>query len=542
MANVYVDSNAVGSGTGADWANAYTTIGAALAAKAAGDDFWVAHDHAESSASAISWTDIKGTFASPVRIICVNKAGSVPPVSADLRLTATVTTTGNSGITLNTTSSRSAYIYGISFNIGTGANGPQLFVSTATSSFFIMEKCVFNSVATGGTLVRLQGSSDSRVYLKNCDVSFASTNASIYVGTTYLEWRGGALLAGSAIPTTLFQAASNSHINKFIGLDLSKAGSGKTLFGIASSPADVIIQDCKINASATLVSRSTNAFAGRVILDRVDSGTAYYRTETNCYQGDQQTSTSVVRTGGAYGDGSSTPISWKCNNTTNTRLVDPFEILPISIFNSTTGSSITVTLEGLADPTGFSAIPTDLEFWLEAEYLGTSGNPLGVWGKSQADILTTSTTASASSAVWDSAATAWAQSTAYTVGTIRKAGNQNKIFIVTSVSGTGTSGTDGTIFNTVSDGATVTDNAGANQVVWKCFYRFSLSISFTPQAVGKFTVYPKLGGAGSARTIYLDPMLTISGVTIGKTYIGDSGMFINELGSTGGSTAYVIGS
>jgi hypothetical protein len=65
MANVYVYSGAAGAGTGADWTNAYTTLTAALAAKAAGDDFWVAHDHAETQASALTLTS-PGTPASAV--------------------------------------------------------------------------------------------------------------------------------------------------------------------------------------------------------------------------------------------------------------------------------------------------------------------------------------------------------------------------------------------------------------------------------------------------------------------------------------------
>src|SRR3990167_3028291 len=99
MANVYVRSGAAGAGTGADWGNAYTTLAAALGAKAAGDDFWVADDHAETQASALTAV-APGTSASPNRIICVDRAGSVPPVSADLRTSATISTTGNNGIAL----------------------------------------------------------------------------------------------------------------------------------------------------------------------------------------------------------------------------------------------------------------------------------------------------------------------------------------------------------------------------------------------------------------------------------------------------------
>src|SRR5690349_22531992 len=100
MANVYVYSGAGGAGTGADWANAYTTLGAATAAKAAGDVFWIADDHAETAAAAKTIT-FPGTAGNPNFAYCaLRTGGSVPPVSADLRTTGTITTTGNNAITV----------------------------------------------------------------------------------------------------------------------------------------------------------------------------------------------------------------------------------------------------------------------------------------------------------------------------------------------------------------------------------------------------------------------------------------------------------
>ena len=40
-----------------------------------------------------------GTIANPTKVICVDRAGSVPPVSADRRATAQVATTGTGTIT-----------------------------------------------------------------------------------------------------------------------------------------------------------------------------------------------------------------------------------------------------------------------------------------------------------------------------------------------------------------------------------------------------------------------------------------------------------
>src|SRR5580765_7618818 len=100
MAVYYVWSGATGTGTGASWANAFTTLTTAFATEAAGDTLYVAHDHAESSASSITLTS-SGTVSNPTKVVCVNRSGSVPPVSADRLASAQVTTTGVSSTTLN---------------------------------------------------------------------------------------------------------------------------------------------------------------------------------------------------------------------------------------------------------------------------------------------------------------------------------------------------------------------------------------------------------------------------------------------------------
>ena len=108
MANRYVWSGATGTATGASWANAHTTIQSAIAAGAAGDTYFVAHDHAQTAASSISISP-NGSQGSPDRFICVNRAGSVPPVAADLRDTASVTTTGAANITFTVASRKAMF-------------------------------------------------------------------------------------------------------------------------------------------------------------------------------------------------------------------------------------------------------------------------------------------------------------------------------------------------------------------------------------------------------------------------------------------------
>jgi len=89
MASYYIWSGATGSANGTSWANAYTTLTTAFSGKVAGDVFYVAQDHLEATAAAVTLTTA-GTSANPSKVICVDRAGSVPPVSADRRTTAQV--------------------------------------------------------------------------------------------------------------------------------------------------------------------------------------------------------------------------------------------------------------------------------------------------------------------------------------------------------------------------------------------------------------------------------------------------------------------
>src|SRR5262245_57755290 len=136
MASYYVWSGATGSNNGSSWANAFTTLTTAFATEVAGDTLYVAHDHAESTAGAVTLTS-SGTLASMTKVICVDRGGSVPPVAADRRATAQVITTGANTMALNGT----VHYDGIIFNCGTGASAAPLTVGGTSSSNVRLDNC-----------------------------------------------------------------------------------------------------------------------------------------------------------------------------------------------------------------------------------------------------------------------------------------------------------------------------------------------------------------------------------------------------------------
>ena len=92
-----------------------------------------------------------------------------------------------------------------------------------------------------------------------------------------------------------------------------------------------------------------------------------------------------MRTGGAT-DGT-TPISWKMVTTANSSYSLPFVCPPIAIWNDTTGSARTATIEGIW---GGGATPLDSECWVDVEYLGDASSPQGSFvNDCAADLLTT---------------------------------------------------------------------------------------------------------------------------------------------------------
>ena len=364
MAVYYVRSLAAGTGTGANWTNAYTTMTTALSGKVAGDIFYVSEDHAESTASAVTLT-FAGTEASPNFVYCVNHSGTVPPVSADLRTTGSITTTGASGMTLQT---GSFYIYGLIFNCGTGSGGSVFTLGTNQRSQRF-DSCTLALPQTGSPILLVTGTAN-RVILNNSTISYASLTANTVLRSAYMSWNN-VTLAGTA-PTTLFVDNGTGGQLEVIASDLSLLGSGKTLVGSLANSGSYPWRfvDCKLGASVTVA--TTPAANGAIGTDLVncDSGATNYRTERYRYAGTQTVETTIVRTGGA--SNGTTTIAWKIITTANSKWPMPYEAIPISIWNNSTSAITTLTVYGTTTGGG---VPNNDDVWVEVEYPGSALTP-----------------------------------------------------------------------------------------------------------------------------------------------------------------------
>jgi hypothetical protein len=408
MTAYYVRSGATGSANGTSWANAYTTLATAISGKAAGDVFYVSEDHSESTSASVTLT-FPGTTTNPNFIFCVNHAGSVPPVSADLRTTGSVTSTG---VSATLTITGSFVCNGIKFN-ATGTGTTQIKFASNSGDSQIFKNC---GITMGGANLNklLFGSVQGQQYLRffNPTFTFNLTSDTVQIGTCRFIIYGGSFANTGTVPTTLFVKQGSVGWDAYIdGVDLSAFGSGKTLFdSLSSVSGSFFLRNCKTNSAGSI--QATPSAPGAVTVSTVncDSGATNYNNTQYGYAGTLTTETTIVRSGGAS-DGT-TAVSHKIVTTANATQSFPFESFPIAIWNDTVGSSVTATVYGIW---GGGSVPNNDDVWVYAEYLGDSLSPLASFATGgKADDLASNAALASDASTWGGSTTAFKMSVTFT--------------------------------------------------------------------------------------------------------------------------------
>jgi hypothetical protein len=399
MAIVYLRStDGSDSDDGSTWALAKATLAAALTAAGAGGTVYVSQSHAETQASAMTLAS-PGTAVSITKVICVND-GAAPPTS--LATTATVSTTGANNMSFT----GHAYVYGITFTAGNSTNAADMnILSTSSAGYLCFDTCI---LTLGGNnlssdfILGTATTNSQKIDFANTTLNYSNSGNRTVVRC---EVSGKNVTIGGTAPTTLFIHASNSAPKtiKFIASDLSLLGSSKYLVNPTAGNGIFAFSNCKLGASVAVLNGSITGQGGTdVFLDNCDSGDTNYRMEHYKYQGSIKSETSKIRSGGAS-DGT-TPISWNMTSLSGATFASPLESPPITIWNETTGSSKTVTIE-IAQDSAATALNDD-EIWIEVEYLGTSGYPISsIATDRKNNILSSVTAQTTSSATWDNMTT-----------------------------------------------------------------------------------------------------------------------------------------
>ena len=508
MADYFVRSGATGTADGSSWANAYTTLGAAFTARLAGDRFWIADDHFETQASALTIT-AKGTTAAPNYVYCVDHTVASPGV-ADLRsdpyntnfaaLTcAKIQTTGASNITLT----GCCYCYGVVFSAGSGA-------VTSIIQFndtWILENCSLRKAATTFSNTAIYFNVNGAILI-NTTISLGNLTDKIQwaSGLTWKNTRQGTAFIGSIIPTTgPFQATGGGVNGPLIlsGLDLSNLQT--TLFSSFGGPATILVENCLLHSSMnTLVTTMSARWINVYLTDCDFTGTNYRQMQTTTF-GALTTNTTVARTGG-NSDDLGTLVSWQIVTNANTKWLLPFVTLPMVINNTRIGSDVVVRVYGIAVT---AAIPATDDVWIDVLYHGSATSPLASMKSSgRATPLTTGTALSADTSAWDTQATLRpTTATALTLGAaIKVASNPGRVFFV-ATAGTTTSSAEPAGYASAVDGSSVTDGTA----VLRAGYRFSMSVTLTsptPQTEAALKITASVARAST--TFYIDPRPVLS--------------------------------
>lgn len=392
MAIKYVDSNVSSSGDGTSWAQAKKTLAESVAIAAAGDDIYVAHNHAEVSSANIALA-FPGTAAAPVRVICVNSS------SGAVADTATVTAGTSYTITIS----------GICVSIGVTYSSPATsgiaFSSTSSIYFRIENGALKNTNSGSNPIISVGGGStgkDCLLELVNSKVSFANASGRLSFNGGRLNWYS----TPSAIIGTIPTGGLIRHVGLYAplivdiaGVDLSALGSNPIIVNTTQGSGIVTLRNCRLGSGSTVVS-GNSATQGGISVEVVncDSADTNYTFLSAPVQGTVLHETGIYRVGG-FSDGD-TSLSVRMASGANCSFSTPLELpsrLPIIIpWNGTPGSPITIDLHTLTN----GVTLTDRDIWIEVEYIGVSGYTQSVFASDRAGAIASATNQDASTETW----------------------------------------------------------------------------------------------------------------------------------------------
>jgi hypothetical protein len=395
MANIYVRSGAAGANNGTSKTDAYTTLAAAGAAATNADDIWVASDHAESTAGAVA-VAFPTTAGNTARCFCVDFAGSTPPVEADLRTTATVSTTGANNLTIQ----GKAYIYGIQFQAGSAANAANLLLGGSAGDRLEFEQCVLKLNNTSGSSLLTVSVTNTRVDLINCTANFGAVNQGMNVVSRLIWYNDPAVaaLAGTA-QTALFDGTCANGTIQLFGLDISTV---TNMTSQAAFTGNIEARGCKIPSGWSAGSNVTGATLTSPVNAYIDligcnngSGVAM-ADQRHGYAGVMTVDSVRIRQNGAN-DGI-TSFSLKIVTNANCHPEVPFELPAFDIPNLVTGQARTYSTHILTD----NVTLTNQELWVEDDAMVTSGQTQRTrYSNRAATRLTTAANLTASTLTWN---------------------------------------------------------------------------------------------------------------------------------------------
>jgi hypothetical protein len=367
-----------------------------------GDRIFVSSDHSESvNGGSLAFGSVSSFGFALTQLISVNRAGSVPPVQADVLSGATLTLTAS--VTFDPYSQ--TLYQGFAFIMAGGSSLVSLLFCGGGQKPMILRNCTItftntnanSRIATGGPVLKLR--------LDNVPITFAAAGQGF--GNTApqmfdLIWMNTPNAILGTVPTQLFSATQNSaSASQSIvcrGVDLSAVTGTLLTPSTSGGPlSSVLLDSCRIAPS--LVRYGTPGSTGN--LDEVElvncfDGTNLMISERHTPAGDLTTNRSTTLVGGAQDD-----VGLFSHQMVSSVRSDSFA-MPLDSFwldveNLTFGAGHTATVEIIS-----SVTLNNTDISLTLEYLGTSGSSLASFATSLPSPLTTVAALPTSSASWNS--------------------------------------------------------------------------------------------------------------------------------------------
>ena len=339
---------------------------------AVGNDFYIADNSAE---TATSFTITLGTVTSPCRFMSVDHTASMPPNAAALKPGATFTSTSTTGNSISGAVQSENYFYGCNFVVAGAVPGVGIVFASNVSAHARLEKCTVTLAAgtISTTAISVGSTGAGIVEIINSSFGFSVAGQFIYWSAGFQTWRDtpNPCFTGTIPNTPLHAFQSTPAAVLFEGVDFSAAGSN-TLFSTVACGTFFTLKNCKMHTGPVVGAFVTTQAVMQVDLVNCDSGGAIYRNERYTIYGNLQTITALYRTGGAVDAG--VPIVHNLVATSFCRPQRPLLGFPLSIWNDTVGSPVTVTIYGALN--GTSTRPTNAQLWFDMEYMADSASPI----------------------------------------------------------------------------------------------------------------------------------------------------------------------
>ena len=356
----------------------------------AGDKIFLSSDHSEVTAASTDWTtNIGGSWTTVTTfILCANRAGSVPPVAADLTTGASISF---QIMYINTT--KPLYIQGVTLI----ASSTNIIFDNVGSGSSYLKNCML-SITNASTGNRLLIESPGGVVLDNTTISFANSSQGISSGSdSQLTWMSTpSALAGTMTSSLFLTASGNSFLVMLRGVDLSFL-TGNILSYVANSVVSILLDSCRISASATMLTGTPAGDSLSVELVNCWDGTNV-RNERYTTGGSTVTERTITLTGGAADDVGSFSLKMVSGSARIDKWVGPIASFWIDVENTAVGVSKTATVEIVS-----SASFNNDDIWLLLEYMGTAGNPIASFVDSNpVTPLTAAAAVTTSTAPWNS--------------------------------------------------------------------------------------------------------------------------------------------